>query len=1073
MEHTYLRYECADSFGLVVASSSSKAPPSNSILGFLEAAIPGRTAPLLLATAGSYCVGYNVRTSVPVLQLGHREHLNGGVGTGRALNSDEVVCLDTVFLQGVDASYRIATGWVDGAVRIFTVTQDEAIRASSSPKGMAHTLLKDDDEDDEFSQREPLVLNGHNQSPVRTVAFDKYDPLTSSRLASGASDGSVVLWDVVAETGMFRLLGHRGGVTEIKFLHLDTLDYLITTCLDGLVKIWDLEGQCCVQTIANHRGEVWSADLACLANHQQEDSNRWRLVTGGNDGQVRVWSAEAPKRSKGKDLTESENEAPADGKNGILDDVCHFLGFLSPPPNVPTSSEKISSIHFHPAGRFAGVLRAGSKTVDVYLVRNTQEAMKKRQRRLKRREEKKKKKDHGDHRTTSGQKRGILDDPESVDDAVAAGDADGVREEELVDPEQVKASDEFEYLLTVRADHKIRDFIFVSQKEKGELTRIVFALATNSFETFSLVRKKLDDGKTAVVVAEKAVIMDLEGHPTGIRAVALSSDDKLACTVSKNVTKIWNVSSRSCIQSLSPAPLSHNKDTSACYGLCACFLPGNTHVVVGTREGHLLILDINAGEVVYSEEKAHNGAVWSIDVRKSTTADSSIAFVTGSADKAVKFWDIESAEDDSGPVIVHTRTLQMTDDVVAVRYSYSVEASRRMVFVSTLDCTIKVFFDDSLKLFLSLYGHKLPALAVDSSDDDTILASSGADKAVKIWGLDFGDTHRTLHGHEDSITDLRFVKRTHNFFTASKDGSVRYWDGDRFEQILLLTGHFAEINSLAVSRTGAFVLSGGMDRQVRVWERTKDIVFISEEKERQLEKVFDRVNTREEGGTEQILGKATENSDDEMDHEAEPQSEAAVKKSALSVAAGDRLLEGLERADQELKDMAQFRNTHGPDKERPPNPLLLNMHPAHYVLWILKSIKSAELEQSLLVLPLSHLERLMYYCTVLLRQGRGVEVCSRVTVFILKVHQHQIVTHRSIVVLLRELRRLVRLRLAESRDIVGYNLAAMRLISQAAQEKKQLQLHIDAQPKDIWAGLGLGSDVAAVLDGRAKRRKPA
>lgn len=85
----------------------------------------------------------------------------------------------------------------------------------------------------------------------------------------------------------------------------------------------------------------------------------------------------------------------------------------------------------------------------------------------------------------------------------------------------------------------------------------------------------------------------------------------------------------------------------------------------------------------------------------------------------------------------------------------------------------------------------------------------------------------------------------------------------------------------------------------------------------------------------------------------------------------------------------------------------------------------------------------------------------------------QIVTHQSIVVLLRELRRLVRLRLTESRDIVGYNLAAMRLISQAAQEKKQLQLHIDAQPQDIWAGLGLGSDVAALLDGRPKRRKPA
>ena len=65
-----------------------------------------------------------------------------------------------------------------------------------------------------------------------------------------------------------------------------------------------------------------------------------------------------------------------------------------------------------------------------------------------------------------------------------------------------------------------------------------------------------------------------------------------------------------------------------------------------------------------------------------------------------------------------------------------------MVFVSTLDCQIKVFFDDTLKFFLRLYGRSLPALALDASDDDTVLASAGADKSIKIWGLDFGDAHR-------------------------------------------------------------------------------------------------------------------------------------------------------------------------------------------------------------------------------------------------------------------------------------------------------------------------------------------
>jgi U3 small nucleolar RNA-associated protein 12 len=479
--------------------------------------------------------------------------------------------------------------------------------------------------------------------------------------------------------------------------------------------------------------------------------------------------------------------------------------------------------------------------------------------------------------------------------------------------------------------------------------------------------------------------MNSLGHPTGIRSVELSSDDALACTISKNSTKIWNVAKRSCIQSLAPTI----KDT-ACYGLCAVFLPGNAHLILGTREGHLLLLDIAAGEVVYTEENAHDGAIWSMDLRRPTDQQPAVALVTGSADKTVKFWEVEVQEDDETPILSHTRTLEMSDDVVAVRFSHSSDPKKRMVFVSSLDSTIKVFFEDTLKFFLSLYGHKLPALAVDSSDDDTILASSGADKTIKIWGLDFGDTHRTLHGHEDSVTDLRFVKRTHNFFTASKDGTVRYWDGDRFEQILILNGHFAEVSCLSISRTGAFVLSGGMDRQVRVWERTQDIVFLEEERERELEHMFDRVDGKDEQSTGRILQrKDGEGEDGDEAAQDEPQSEAAVKRSVMSVSAGDRIMEALERADQDLKDAASFRKSN-PGKDRMLNPLMLGMEPQLYILWVLKSVRHAELEQSLLVLPLQHVERMLYYLVIILKSGRGVEVCSRVSIFLVKTHQNQV-----------------------------------------------------------------------------------
>jgi U3 small nucleolar RNA-associated protein 12 len=186
-----------------------------------------------------------------------------------------------------------------------------------------------------------------------------------------------------------------------------------------------------------------------------------------------------------------------------------------------------------------------------------------------------------------------------------------------------------------------------------------------------------------------------------------------------------------------------------------------------------------------------------------------------------------------------------------------------------------------------------------------------------------------------------------------------------------------------------------MDRQVRVWERTKDIVFLEEERERELEQMFDKVHEREEGGTASILdrkrGEGEDNDDDEaLMNDDEPQSEAAVKRSVLSVASGDRIMEALERADQETKDIALSRKSHGTEKTRPANPLLLGLPPAQYVLWVLRTIKSAELEQSLIILPLKHIERLMYYIIMLLKSGRGIELCSRVAVFLVKAHQNQV-----------------------------------------------------------------------------------
>ena len=470
MDHTYLRYECADSFGLIISGASSKAPPSNSNLVFLD---DGSRNPLLLTTAGSFVQGVNLKTGLPTIKLGHREQLSGGVGTGKALNSDEVVCLDVSSTSHSD-TIRVATGWVDGAVRVFDVYKKELSKGSI---GMVQSLIDGDGVDGDFLRREPLLLNGHSQSPVRSVSFDRNNV---SRLASGGSDGTVIIWDIVAETGLFRLLGHRGGITDIMFVHGVGFDGLATSSLDGLVKIWDLNGQCCTQTIANHHGEVWGSSCFDLTTSEGEE-RRCRMIAGGSDGQARVWSVRQPKRlTEPKKMKVEGNDGEEKVENE--DDVCFYMGKITPPPNVASSAEKILSIQNHPSGRYVAILHANSRNIDVYSVRSTKESQKKRQRRLRRRQEKIKRK--GNTEKTE-KKRGILDD-----DLQASEDEDETSPEETLDPELLKASDEFEYLVTVRASHKMAGFAFLPNREKGDLVKIVCALTSNTLEVHSVHKKK-------------------------------------------------------------------------------------------------------------------------------------------------------------------------------------------------------------------------------------------------------------------------------------------------------------------------------------------------------------------------------------------------------------------------------------------------------------------------------------------------------------------------------------------------------------------------------------------------------
>uniref|UniRef100_A0A3Q2QN19 WD repeat domain 3 n=1 Tax=Fundulus heteroclitus TaxID=8078 RepID=A0A3Q2QN19_FUNHE len=547
----------------------------------------------------------------------------------------------------------------------------------------------------------------------------------------------------------------------------------------------------------------------------------------------------------------------------------------------------------------------------------------------------------------------------------------------------------------------------------GEL-KVALLLQNNTVETYSL--KTSDKNPTA----NKTARLTLGGHRTDVRTLAFSSDNLAVLSASGDTVKVWNRSTLQVIR------------TMACeYALCSLFVPGDRQIILGTKSGKLQIFELASGSLLESVD-AHSGAVWSLCL-----APDQRGIISGSADKTVKFWEFELIKDQGTDqkrlTVTHARTLQLEEDVLCVKLS----PDHRLLAVSLLDCTVKIFYTDTLKFFLSLYGHKLPVLCLDITHDSTIIATGSADRNVKIWGLDFGDCHRSLFAHDDSVMFLQFVPKTHLFFTAGKDKKIKQWDADKFEHIQTLEGHHREVWCLAISPNGDHLVSSSHDKSLRLWERTREPIILEEERELEREAEFEESMAK--GSVPVVPG--------ETEGEAAP----AGKKTIETVKAAERIMEALELYKEEARKLEEHKYfCEKAGKELPPpkaNPILVafgnvtvseTTPKSEYFPFIL------ELEVSLLVLPFPYVPELLRLFNSYIQQGLEVELVCRCLFFLLKIHFGQITSNQMLVSVIDELKTNTLSKVCQIRDVLGFNSAALQFLQQEIETKEDVTFFADA-----------------------------
>ncbi len=175
----------------------------------------------------------------------------------------------------------------------------------------------------------------------------------------------------------------------------------------------------------------------------------------------------------------------------------------------------------------------------------------------------------------------------------------------------------------------------------------------------------------------------------------------------------------------------------------------------------------------------------------------------------LKFWDAESLERTAENVEAHSDTVSDLD--------FSPDGTR--VVTGSPDKFVKTFAVATGKETGSFESHTSNVLGVAWSHDGRRLASGSADQELKLWDQEKGTQVRTFKGWEQEITSVAFYSKTNEqVLTTCGDKKLRLDNG-----VFATTDDFQY--AAAVSPDGKYIVSGGEDGVLRVWNPSRQLVM--------------------------------------------------------------------------------------------------------------------------------------------------------------------------------------------------------------------------------------------------------
>jgi ribosomal RNA-processing protein 9 len=151
--------------------------------------------------------------------------------------------------------------------------------------------------------------------------------------------------------------------------------------------------------------------------------------------------------------------------------------------------------------------------------------------------------------------------------------------------------------------------------------------------------------------------------------------------------------------------------------------------------------------------------------------------------------------------------------------SVDISSDSNFAISCSKDCrAIQFDLNTGKKILLPKFSNK-PLFSCLYSPDSKCAYFAGSDRYIHKIDLHNQKVISSFKAHNDTITGLIFDEKGEQFYSVSRDNTLKVWAGGNTSNILLETfyGHIDKINDIDISEANR-IFTCGSDRQINLWK---------------------------------------------------------------------------------------------------------------------------------------------------------------------------------------------------------------------------------------------------------------